>query len=296
MATSTIESVLQEKRVFPPAAAFVKQANISGMEAYRKLVAEFERDFQGTWGRLARETLHWSKPFTKVLDESKAPFFRWFYDGELNASYNCLDRHLKTQPRQDRDHLRGRRRQGDEDHLPAAVPGGLQVRERAQGERHQAGRPRPDLHADVDPGGGRDAGVRAHRRNAFGGVRRLLGEERAGAHHRCRRHRGDHRRRPVPRRARDPAEARGRRGARHGRLRGDQERHRLQALGQQGADAGRARHLVGRRGEGPGRYLRADLRQRRASALHPVHLGLDRQAEGHPAFHRRVSACGARSP
>jgi acetyl-CoA synthetase len=95
---STIESVLQEKRVFPPSPAFVKQANISGMEAYRKLVAEAERDFEGFWRRLASETLHWSKPFTKVLDESKAPFFRWFYDGELNASYNCLDRHLKTQP------------------------------------------------------------------------------------------------------------------------------------------------------------------------------------------------------
>jgi acetyl-CoA synthetase len=95
---STIESVLQEKRVFPPAAAFVKQANISGMEAYRKLVAEAEKDFEGFWARLARETLLWSRPFTKTLDESKAPFFRWFHDGELNASYNCLDRHLKTQP------------------------------------------------------------------------------------------------------------------------------------------------------------------------------------------------------
>jgi acetyl-CoA synthetase len=97
MASGNIETVLQEKRVFPPSAAFVKQANISGMEAYRKLVAEAERDFEGFWARLARETLAWSKPFSKVLDESKAPFFRWFYDGELNASYNCLDRHLKTQ-------------------------------------------------------------------------------------------------------------------------------------------------------------------------------------------------------
>jgi len=97
MATSTIESVLQEKRVFPPPPALVKQANISGMDAYRKMVAEFERDFEGAWGRLARETLAWTKPFTKVLDQSKAPFFRWFHDGELNASANCLDRHLGTQ-------------------------------------------------------------------------------------------------------------------------------------------------------------------------------------------------------
>jgi len=95
---ANIESVLQETRVFPPSPEFVKRANISGMEAYRELCAEAERDFTGFWGRLAREKLLWHKPFSQVLDESKAPFFRWFYDGELNASYNCLDRHLKTQP------------------------------------------------------------------------------------------------------------------------------------------------------------------------------------------------------
>ena len=95
---SNIESVLVEKRVFPPKADFVKQANISGMEAYRKLYADAEKDFEGFWARLAKEHLLWHKPFTKTLDESKAPFFRWFYDGQLNASYNCLDRHLKTQP------------------------------------------------------------------------------------------------------------------------------------------------------------------------------------------------------
>src|SRR3982074_2561032 len=98
MSSSNIETVLQEKRVFPPSPQFVKQANISGMDAYRELVAEFERDFEGTWGRLARENLLWHKPFTKVLDEANPPFYKWFYDGELNASYNCLDRHLKTQP------------------------------------------------------------------------------------------------------------------------------------------------------------------------------------------------------
>src|SRR5690242_19980118 len=95
---SNIESVLVEKRVFPPKADFVKQANISGMEAYRKLYQEAEKDFEGFWARLAKEHLLWRKPFTKTLDDSKAPFFRWFHDGQLNASYNCLDRHLKTQP------------------------------------------------------------------------------------------------------------------------------------------------------------------------------------------------------
>ena len=98
MATKTIESVLQEKRVFPPNPVLARHAAIPSMDAYRKLCAEAERDFKGYWGRLARENVLWHKPFTKVLDESKAPFFKWFEDGQLNASYNCLDRHLKTQP------------------------------------------------------------------------------------------------------------------------------------------------------------------------------------------------------
>jgi acetyl-CoA synthetase len=95
---STIESVLQEDRVFPPSPEFVKQANVSGEAAYQALCDEAERDFEGFWGRLAKENVLWSKPFTKVIDESNAPFFKWFADGELNASYNCLDRHLKSQP------------------------------------------------------------------------------------------------------------------------------------------------------------------------------------------------------
>ncbi|MBB6581860.1 acetate--CoA ligase [Ralstonia solanacearum] len=91
-----IESVLQETRVFEPPASFVKQANIAGMDAYRTLCAEAERDYEGFWARLAHEHLLWHKPFSKVLDESKAPFYTWFEDGELNASYNCLERNLEN--------------------------------------------------------------------------------------------------------------------------------------------------------------------------------------------------------
>ncbi|MDO8597297.1 MAG: acetate--CoA ligase [Sulfuricaulis sp.] len=98
MSNQTIESVLNEQRMFAPSAEFVKQANVSGIDAYNKLCAEAAQDFTGFWGRLAREHVLWHKPFTQVLDESKAPFFKWFADGKLNASYNCLDRHLKTQP------------------------------------------------------------------------------------------------------------------------------------------------------------------------------------------------------
>ena len=92
--SSSIESILQETRVFPPPAALTKTANIPGMDAYRAMCAEAETDFEGFWAKHARNEILWSKPFTKVLDESKAPFFKWFYDGELNASENCLDRHL----------------------------------------------------------------------------------------------------------------------------------------------------------------------------------------------------------
>ena len=96
--SSTIESVLHETRLFAPSQEFVKQANVSGMDAYEKLSAEAERDFEGFWRRLANAELLWHKPFTEVLDETNAPFYKWFHDGELNASYNCLDRHLATQP------------------------------------------------------------------------------------------------------------------------------------------------------------------------------------------------------
>jgi len=96
--SSTIESVLTENRVFPPAEDFVRKATISGMDAYRKLCEEAERDFTGFWAGLAKEHILWHKPFTKVLNESNAPFYKWFEDGQLNASYNCLDRHLSTQP------------------------------------------------------------------------------------------------------------------------------------------------------------------------------------------------------
>ena len=94
--SSAIESTLVENRVFPPSEATVKAARISGMAAYEALCAEAAADYEGFWARLGREHLQWTKPFTQTLDESNAPFYQWYADGELNASANCLDRHMGT--------------------------------------------------------------------------------------------------------------------------------------------------------------------------------------------------------
>lgn len=94
----SIESVLTETRVFEPHPDFVKSANVSGIEAYNALCAEAEADYEGFWAKLARELLVWHKPFSKTLNEDNAPFYKWFEDGELNISVNCLDKHLSTIP------------------------------------------------------------------------------------------------------------------------------------------------------------------------------------------------------
>jgi acetyl-CoA synthetase len=84
-----------ELKTHLPPAALVAQARVSGMAAYQALVAEADADHEAYWSRLAREFLSWKTPFTKALDSSNAPFFKWFEDGTLNVSYNCLDRNVE---------------------------------------------------------------------------------------------------------------------------------------------------------------------------------------------------------
>ncbi|VWX63519.1 acetyl-CoA synthetase [Burkholderiales bacterium 8X] len=94
--TSNIESTLVENRVFPPDARARQGARIASMAAYEALCKEAADDGDAFWSRLAKDNLQWMRPFTRTLDESKAPFYTWFDDGELNASANCLDRHIGT--------------------------------------------------------------------------------------------------------------------------------------------------------------------------------------------------------
>ncbi|HJV27411.1 MAG TPA: acetate--CoA ligase [Aromatoleum sp.] len=86
----------QQPRLYYPSEEIVKNAAVSGMDAYRALCKEAEEDYEGYWARQARELVEWKKPFTQVLDESNAPFFKWFADGQLNVSYNCLDRNVNN--------------------------------------------------------------------------------------------------------------------------------------------------------------------------------------------------------
>ena len=93
---SDIQTPNQESRVFNPPANLVATALISNMESYKAMCTAAERDYEGFWAQLARENLHWHKSFTKTLNESEAPFYRWFEDGQLNVSYNCLERNLEN--------------------------------------------------------------------------------------------------------------------------------------------------------------------------------------------------------
>ncbi len=88
-----IDTVMQEKRLFPPPKEFAKQARIKSLEEYRALWDQAAADPPKFWADLAREELHWFEPFEQAL-VWKEPFAQWFSGGKTNVSYNCLDRNL----------------------------------------------------------------------------------------------------------------------------------------------------------------------------------------------------------
>lgn len=90
-----IDNVMQEIRQFPPSEEFRRRAQIGSSEAYQKLYAESVADPSAFWGKLAREELHWFRPFDQVL-EWNPPFAKWFVGGQTNVCYNCVDTHLGT--------------------------------------------------------------------------------------------------------------------------------------------------------------------------------------------------------
>ncbi len=89
----TIESLLKEKRIFPPPAEFAARAQIQQAE-YQRLMTLAQADYERFWAEQARAELQWMQPFTEVLNSDNAPHYQWFADGLLNVSANCIDRHL----------------------------------------------------------------------------------------------------------------------------------------------------------------------------------------------------------
>ena len=110
MSSDKIQSILQEDRVFAPSEAFASRARLDGaaLEALHQRASD---DHEGFWAGVAREMLTWQTPFTTVLDDRDAPNYRWFSDGRLNASVNCIDRHLE--PRGDKLAIRFEGEKGD---------------------------------------------------------------------------------------------------------------------------------------------------------------------------------------
>ncbi|HHH19692.1 MAG TPA: acetyl-coenzyme A synthetase, partial [Campylobacterales bacterium] len=84
------------QELYHPKAEQFENSPIPDMESYKALVAEFESDYEGTWAKFADEKIDWFKPYESVLDESNAPFYKWFSGGVMNVAHQCVDRHLAT--------------------------------------------------------------------------------------------------------------------------------------------------------------------------------------------------------
>ena len=274
---------LLEVERFAPPSEFAAKALLADPAVYEEAAA----DPEAWWLRQAKELLDWDSEPSEALDESNPPFFKWFADGELNVSANCLDRHVAA-GLGDRVAYHWRGEEGEERDLTYAelLADTQRFANALRDHGVRQGRRGRDLPADDPPGRRRDARLRADRRRPQRRLRRLLGRGGARADGVLRGEGADHRRRGAPQGQDGAGQGPGRRGDGRGRLDRDDLRRQAQRRGVR--DAGGPRRLVrggdgGRRRRVPGR---AD--ERRGPALHPLHLGLDREAEGHPAHDRRL--------
>ena len=188
---TNIESHLVETRVFEPPKSFAKKAEIKSLAKYRKMYRKSIENPDKFWAKEARE-LEWQERWTKVFTW-RAPFAKWFVGGKLNVSENCLDRHLTGRNRNKAAiHLGRRAGRQAHAHLSAIASRSLPLRERAEAKQDSQRRSRHHLHADDSGSGHRDAGLRAHRRGAFGRLRRIQRGQHSRSHRRLRRDRRDH--------------------------------------------------------------------------------------------------------
>ena len=253
-----------ELHVYEPPERAVKNAWVSGMDAYRKLVAEAELDHEAYWARLAKELISWRTPFKNVLDASKPPFFRWFDDGTSTPPQ------LPGPP--------GRGQPGGQTAIifePTTAPSRISYQElldchrlaNALKARGVVKGDRVVIYMPMSIERGRDTGVRPDRRAPLGGVQGFSASSlRPDPPHR--RGAGDHRRRAGARRRRATAEGDRRRGPR--RLGHGARRHRLPAHRR-------------RRPRRPARQVAARAARRNRPAASPV-------------GRRRASGCSCSTP
>ena len=115
----------------------MQQANVKGMDGYRALYQRAAEAPEEFWGELAEQELHWFQKWTHVF-EWNPPFAKWFAGGKINASYNCIDRHLST-PRKNKTAILWEGGRPAHDLLPGAAPPGLPFRQRAESPGLKAG-------------------------------------------------------------------------------------------------------------------------------------------------------------
>lgn len=92
----SINNILEENRLFPPSKEFSDKSNIKSFEELQSLKKQSLENPTKFWESFANSEIDWFEPFQTVLDRENAPFFKWFKEGKLNITYNCLDRHIKN--------------------------------------------------------------------------------------------------------------------------------------------------------------------------------------------------------
>ena len=92
---NSINNILYEKRIFPPSKEFADNSNIGSQKELQSLKKRASDNPIQFWESYAKSELDWFEPFQTVLDSDNAPFFKWFKEGKLNITHNCLDRHIK---------------------------------------------------------------------------------------------------------------------------------------------------------------------------------------------------------